>query len=46
MKFSKNVSFARRKNRKKFFSSNSNERRKLMSSPVSKNLKNQYEVSY
>ena len=42
MKFAPNVSSSRRKSRKAHFSAPSNERRKIMSSPLSSELKNKY----
>jgi hypothetical protein len=45
MKFSPNITISRRKNRKKYFQSNSNERRKKMNVSLSKELKEKYNVS-
>nr|UXY87664.1 60S ribosomal protein L26 [Cryptomonas curvata] len=42
MKFSNLVTSSRRKNRKKFFKSHSNQRRKIMASLLSKNLQEKY----
>mmetsp|Transcript_9099 Transcript_9099/g.22781 ORF Transcript_9099/g.22781 Transcript_9099/m.22781 type:complete len:146 (-) Transcript_9099:193-630(-) len=44
MKFSPNVSSSRRKCRKAHFTAPSNERRKMMASPLSSELKNKYGV--
>jgi large subunit ribosomal protein L26e len=43
MKFSNLVTSSRRKNRKKLFQSDSNQRRKIMSSLLSKNLREKYQ---
>ena len=44
MKFSRFVSSSRRKNRKRHFSAPSSVRRKLMSAPLSKDLRQKYSV--
>ena len=44
MKFNKLVSSSRRKNRKRHFNAPSHIRRKLMSSPLSKELRQKYNV--
>jgi large subunit ribosomal protein L26e len=44
MKFNKMVSSSRRKNRKRYFNAPSHIRRKLMSSPLSKELRQKYNV--
>lgn len=44
MKFNKHVSSSRRKNRKRHFSAPSHIRRKLMSAPLSKELRQKYNV--
>merc|ERR1719163_976705 len=44
MKFSKNVSSSRRKQRKAYFNASSVERQKLMSAPLSKELRQKYNV--
>uniref|UniRef100_A0A7S0UUH6 KOW domain-containing protein n=1 Tax=Polytomella parva TaxID=51329 RepID=A0A7S0UUH6_9CHLO len=44
MKYSASVSSSRRKSRKAHFSATSDERRKLMSAPLSSELKNKYSV--
>ncbi|GAB0099691.1 60S ribosomal protein L26 [Sergentomyia squamirostris] len=44
MKFNKQVSSSRRKNRKRHFSAPSHIRRKLMSAPLSKELRQKYNV--
>lgn len=44
MKFNKNVSSSRRKSRKRHFSAPSNVRRKLLSAPLSKELRQKYNV--
>lgn len=44
MKFNKQVSSSRRKNRKRHFSAPSHIRRRLMSAPLSKELKQKYNV--
>jgi hypothetical protein len=45
MKFSKNVSASRRKSRAAHFSAPSSERRTIMSAPLSKELREKYNVS-
>merc|ERR1712164_227347 len=44
MKYNANVSSSRRKSRKAYFQASSMERRKLMSAPLSKELRNKYNV--
>ncbi|CAG9803072.1 large ribosomal subunit protein uL24 [Chironomus tepperi] len=44
MKFNRNVTSSRRKNRKRHFSAPSHIRRKIMSSPLSKELRQKYNV--
>ena len=44
MKFNKLVSSTRRKNRKRHFNAPSHVRRKIMSSPLSKDLRQKYNV--
>merc|ERR1712146_525020 len=44
MKFSKDVSSSRRKSRKAHFSASSSERRKIMSCPLSSELRSKYNV--
>nr|ABZ04237.1 ribosomal protein rpl26 [Lineus viridis]ABZ04240.1 ribosomal protein rpl28 [Lineus viridis] len=44
MKFNKMVTSSRRKNRKRYFNAPSHVRRKLMSSPLSKELRQKYNV--
>lgn len=44
MKFNKQVSSSRRKNRKRHFQAPSHIRRKLMSAPLSKELRTKYNV--
>ena len=44
MKFSKSVTSSRRKCRKRHFTAPSSIRRKLMSAPLSKDLRNKYHV--
>lgn len=44
MKFNKQVSSSRRKNRKRHFSAPSHIRRRLMSAPLSKELRQKYNV--
>jgi large subunit ribosomal protein L26e len=45
MKFSPHITISRKKNRKKLFNCHSNERRKKMIAPLSKDLKEKYNVS-
>jgi len=45
MKFSNKVTYSRRKNRKNHFHASSNEKRKTMVSPLSKELWKSYSVS-
>lgn len=44
MKFNKLVTSSRRKNRKRHFNAPSHIRRRIMSSPLSKDLRNKYSV--
>ena len=44
MKFNKNVTFSRRKNRKSFYNLSSSDKRITMSSPVIKEIENKYKI--